>query len=104
MDMARRARESREQQQKLLGTGAVPDEPDVDPHKDVEAAFQANHPDWLCALGVTRFDGRALTRSMWLDRITSGISTESVLWCAEQVLRFEGQYLPEDPVTEGNAS
>ena len=104
MDMARRARESREQQQKLLGTGAVPDEPDVDPHKDVEAAFQANHPDWLCALGVTRFDGRTLTRSMWLDRITSGISTESVLWCAEQVLRFEGQYLPETEEQEKNVS
>ena len=66
--------------------------------------FSANHPDWLCALGVTRFDDRALTRSMWLDRIVKGISTASVHWCAEQVLRFESQYLTEDSVTEGNGS
>ena len=104
LEMGRRARESRDQEQKQIGSGAPPDEPDVDPHKDVDAAFQANHPDWLCALGVTRFDDRALTRSMWLDRIVKGISTASVHWCAEQVLRFEGQYLTEDSVTEGNGS
>ena len=110
MEMGRRARESRDQEQKLLTAGEAAalkkeeEEAEEDPHKDVDAAFRANHPDWLCALGVTRFDDRALTRSMWLDRIVQGISTASVHWCAEQVLRFEGQYLTEDPVTEGNGS
>ena len=68
MEMGRRARESRDNERKLLTAGeaaALKKEEEAaekDPHKDVEAAFQANHPDWLCALGVTRFDGRTLTR------------------------------------------
>ena len=105
MELADRIRKQQDDaKQKMLPAAPVDDPPVEDVADEVDAALNANHPDWLCARGVTHFDKVALTEALWFERIMRTISTESVRWCAEQVLRFDGQFLPETEEQEKNVS